>query len=120
MEKALMEKLHSGNLDEIDKAKIACRVKRAITAIVNVCSDFEHKFEEVQEKYDQELKIGQFSMVWAVSTYLDKEVTLDGGCGIMALVGNQPNLVKLVKEITENINIETAEKLLEMTEDKSE
>ena len=113
MEKSLMEKLHSGNLDDIDNTMIACRVERAIIAILKVCTDFEHKLKEVYEEYDQELKIGQFSMVWAVGTCLDKVITSDGGCVLMDLVGSQPNLVKLVKEIAEKINIK-------MTEDKSE
>ena len=120
MEKSLLEKLHSGNLDDIDKTMIACRVERAISKALEVCTKFENEFKSVQEEYDQELKIGQFSMVWAVGTYLDEVVTSDGGCGLMALVGSQPNLVKLVKEITEKINIKTAEKLSKMTEDKSE
>jgi len=103
MEKSLMEKLRNGNCDEIDKDMIVCRVSEAMKKVLTLCSDFQKNFKELQEEYDDELKIGKFAMVMAVSTCLDKAVTKDNGCGLMGIVGGQKDVIKLVSELTEKL-----------------
>lgn len=97
MEKVLMDKLRSGNCDEIDKAMIACRVEKALREMLTLYSKFQQDFKELQEKYDDELKIGEFAMVMAVSTIIDN------GSGLMGVVGGQKNVIKLVSELTEKL-----------------
>ena len=71
--------------------------------VLTLCSDFQKEFKELQEEFDDELKIAQFSMIMAVGSCLDEAVMSDGSCGMMALIGNQQNLLKLVSEITQKL-----------------
>lgn len=100
MEKALLDKFHNGTCDEIDKAMIVTRVKKALVDVLKVCAEFSKKYEEVTKDKIDELKMAGFACVLGVSDHLlhNDEV------GLQVVAGDPDDVENIFNELKKSIS----------------
>ena len=68
MEKSLLEKIHNGTTDEIDKEMIVARCKNATIKFMDAFSECIDRMSDIADEYEDELRLVGLSCVMLVQT----------------------------------------------------
>ncbi len=99
MEKALLEKLKNGTVDEIDVDMITARVMYVLRQMFALMKDFEGKFQNLVNEYPDELKMGGLGVVVGVTEVTD----FGSDIGFKIIYGSNEQVKKIQHNLNEEI-----------------
>lgn len=100
MEQSLLDKFHNGTCDDIDKAMIVTRVKKALGDVLKVLAEFSKKYEEVTKDKEDELKMAGFACIVGVSDHLIH----DGEVGLQIVTDDPDDVENIFNELKNTVS----------------
>lgn len=101
MEQSLLDKLHNGTMDEIDKDMLAARCKNACDHIFNVASDCIEKLDKVCKEFEDEVRLLGISIVLSGQIKALHRTDEETECGLV--IGTTKNVSALLDEIRKTL-----------------
>lgn len=97
MEKSLLDKIHNGTTDEIDKEMIMARCKNATIKFIDAFSECLDRMSDIADEYEDELRLVGLSCVMLVQTKMFHKN--DGESDSTYVFGKSSNIEPMLEHI---------------------